>query len=617
LKFRFSELAKLNLPRCIPALLAVSVWVVPGAAHADKVFYKNGKIIDGLVQEEYPSRIKFLYQGRILIIPRDRIEKIVKETGGENVQALMDQFATAMRNGDLDQAQALFDKANELNGPSGAYAPEIKKMGDELRGRLAEGSAAERRERAKALLADAAARFDRIQNQKGLELLMQALEVDPTFNAAHEQMAAFMRENRPDLPVVIDYFSKYVDPADMITEHPVIERLPEVYVSLRQDLMNARDPEQIAERSEQLKKVSSAFEAHPEWAQTATSAEKMLIDMRADGIFAELVNQDLDNRRYDVAQTRLNAWSPPEASPAIAEFYVRTSIGAKNLAETKRLIDLTLQKFPDAAWAEKTTNAIGFYVQATEAAQASNHADARAILNRLFSLRGDLLPEIYSLVASQKVGYDLADLQAKEGAGDITGAADLAAQIYSYATEQESQDKALDVFQRLAPQMAYNLAFVWQVDGQEVPTRPETVAIVRNQLNTRFNLQFSETSPFVMTVRLIQSTARGTGIQLREAAAQPNAYQVDLFLGVEADNVIGMKIDTVVSHPVDPSLYARTQEILSIPQGATLGRDQGGGLFTFVTLNQHSDIEAFLNTDFGLYLSPEMATIGNNLNLPL
>ena len=44
-----------------------------GAARADRVLFHTGKAIEGVVQEEFPTRIKFLYQGRSIVIPRDRI----------------------------------------------------------------------------------------------------------------------------------------------------------------------------------------------------------------------------------------------------------------------------------------------------------------------------------------------------------------------------------------------------------------------------------------------------------------------------------------------------------------------------------------------------------------
>lgn len=600
----------------ILSAVAGLIALAPDAARADKVYYKNGKVLEGLVQEEYPTRIKFLYQGRGLIIFRDRIERIEKESGGDNIESLMDQFATAMREGNLNRAQDLVSQATVLNGESGAYTEQIEKMSVELKGKMAEGSASDRRSRAESLVKEAASRFDRIQYQQGLSLLLQALEVDSTYQPAHDQMAAFMRENHPESAVVIEYFCERVDPASVPADHPVVERLPEVYVTLRQELMDAQQPAQIEKLTAQLEKVSAAYEMHPDWAAKATSAERMLIDMRAGGVVAELVESDLERRNYDRAQARLEAWSPSDASPEIAQLYVRTAIGRNDLDESRRLIEATLQKFPDASWADKTSNALNFYVQAVDAAQNNNHADARAILNRLYSLRDDLLPEIYGLVAAQKVGYDLADMQAKEASGDMTGAADLALQVYTYSIEGASEQTALDAFLRLAPQMAYNLAFVWQVDGQIVPVRPETVTIVRQQLTNRFNLQFSEQSPFVLTIRLIQSTQRGTGLQLAQAATQPNVYEVDLFLGADVDFVISMKIDTVVSHPLQPVLYSRMTEINSLPEGIAFGRDAGGGLYTYLQIGQHKDIELFLNSDFGLYLPPEIATVGNNLRLP-
>lgn len=584
------------------------------SALADKLVYKNGKVIEGIVQEEFPSSVKFLFQGRVLVIPRDRIDKLEKETGSGNVGTLLTQADAAIRSTDLQQAQALLDKATELNGAEGPFTAQIKEMTEKLKARMAEGSAAERRKRAELLLQEATARFDRIQNQKGMEALMQALEIDPDLTAAHDLMAKFMRNNRPELPVVIKYFCDYVDPAKINQDHPVLDWLPQVYVELRQQLMAAKDPKEVKTLTTRLMKVSAAFDQFPKWAEKATSAQKTLIDMRGDGVVQDLVTQNLDGRNFQGALDRLTAWAPPDRSADIARFYIRAYIGMGSLQEAKQAMEAAIKKFPDAAWAEKTQNAINFYISAVEATQNNNHKDARAILTRLYSLRQELLPEIYYLVSLAKVGYDVADLQSLEGSGDATGAADLAIQIHGYVSDKKNRQLAADAFHRLAPQVAFNLKLVWVADGHEVPLHKQSTDFVRDALAQKFNLHFKEESPFTLTLKLVNATYTVSGARIVEAAGKDQTWEVDLFN--PDDSVTKMRIEATVSHPAVPVLYTATQEISARAQGATKGEDKGAGLFVYFYLTQMKDVDEFLKSDFSLYLAPETATIGSNLKLP-
>ncbi len=601
---------------CIVAfcvMLNVS-FVLP--ARADKIFYKSGKVVEGLVKEEFPSKVEFLFQGQVITVKRTRIERIEIESGGENIETLIADVETAIRRMELDQAQLMLEQAIELNGPGGTYIVQLRQIERRLSGLRAKGDAAERRINAERLLEQARARFDKVQNRQGIELLREALDQDQTYEAAHAEMAKYMRENRPDLPLVIDYFSDLDDLAVITDDHPIIDWLPQVFVEIKQSLDTERDAEEIRALTRQLVKVSKGFTDHPRWTTKATSAQATLVRLTADGVIAAQTELDLRAHDFDQALNRLEAWKRASAGSEVSLLYVRARVGKGEIDQANRILDSARANFGEQPWITRATNVLSLYSKAMGSRDRGNDAEARALFERMFGFRANMMPEIYELIARAKVDYDIADMRALEAAGDTTAAANLAVQIYEYVTGREDEDLAARTFEGLAPEIAYNLIFIWEIDGAPVSfdEHPESAQIVREVFEGRFNLKFSELSPFVMYVRLATSTFTGSGARIAESASKPQAFEIDF---VEPDDsVTGVRVETFVSHPNAQSLFSWIQPVGAVPEGTRLGRTQDGGLNVFFDIQKLGIIDDFLSSDFSLYLPVGLATIGSQLQLP-
>ena len=101
-------------------------------SQADRLFYKSGQVLEGLVQEQYPSRIKFLYRDQSITIPRSRIERIELESVSEAIQAFLTSAAAAIQNFYLDQAASQLSEADTRNGPRGAFRSQIQELQSHL-----------------------------------------------------------------------------------------------------------------------------------------------------------------------------------------------------------------------------------------------------------------------------------------------------------------------------------------------------------------------------------------------------------------------------------------------------------------------------------------------------
>lgn len=601
---------------CALAFCVISNLLLVLPARADKIYFNTGKVIEGLVKEEFPSKVEFLFQGQIITVKRTRIDRIEIESGGENIETLIADVETAIRRMELDQARLMLDQALELNGPGGTYIAQLRQIERRLSGLRAKGDEAARRIYAENLLEQAQARFDKVQNRQGIKLLREALEQDQTYEAAHVEMAKYMRENRPDLRLVIDYFSDLEDLNVITDDHPIIDWLPEVFVEIKQSLDAEREAEKIRSLTRQLVKVSKGFADHPAWTTKATSAQATLVRLTAGGVITVQTESDLRAHDFDQALNRLEAWKRASAGSEVSQLYVRARIGKGQIDQADRILDAARANFGDLTWITRATNVLSLYSKALASRDRGNDAEARALFERMFGFRADMMPEIYELVARAKVDYDIADMRALEAAGDTTAAAALAVQIYEYVTSRADEDLAVRTFEGLAPEIAYNLIFIWEIDGAPVSfeEHPESAQIVREVFESRFNLKFSDLSPFVMYVRLATSTFTGSGARIAATASKSQAFEIDF---VEPDDsVTGVRVETFVSHPNAQSLFSWIQPVGAVPDGTKLGRTQDGGLNVFFDIQKLGVIDDFLSSDFSLYLPVGLATIGSQLQLP-
>lgn len=599
--------------KLIRGLAALGVFCLALAARADRIYYQNGKVIEGLVQEEFPTRVKFLFQGRSIVIPRDRIAKIEVESGGNDVASLIARATDALAAGEAEQAKALLQKAVEVDGQNGPHLDELRQLDEKIRKGVTQSGGARGRAQAQELLGQAVQYFDRIQNQKGRELLLQALEADPTFDAAHDEMARYMRNNRPPLSEVTAYFCDQVDPDRIKPDHPVIALLPQVYEEVVRDYRTATTPEGIARNTARLNKISAAFDKNPTWAQGATQAQSGLIAKKSHGIIVDQISADLQGRVYQRAMDRLLAWERADANIEVATLYVRAWIGLGQMEPATQMLETAKGLDPSNSTIEKQINALTLYHAVQAEIANNNHKEARGVLARLYSVKQDLLPEIYDRVVQSKVGYDVSDMQALEPT-DPTGAANLAIAIHDYTSDPAMSARAAQTFARVAPLIQYQLKVGWIADGQNVPLHKESAEKLAAALAEKFSLAFKDDSPFVLTLNVHTTSVNNSGAMLVAATTKPDPFGQDY---VDPDDrVKGLKLEIQVAHPQAPNLFSSTLTAAGLAPGQTLGAVDKTLGNIFFTINALSAFDVFIQTDMLLYLPPPVATLGAQLKLP-
>ncbi len=598
--------------------LAALALQFPFAAHADKVYFKNGKFLDGDIKDELPTYIEFINQGRVMRIPRERIDRIEKEMG-VSVSSLIARAEDSLAAGKVEDAETALSKAQGIDGSKGPNAAALKEIEDKIKVERSKGSSAERRKKAEKLLKEAVENFDKIQTQQGTELLIASLNSDPTYEAAHDEMSKFLKTSVPDLSLAADYFCDMVDSEKIKGDHAVIDLLPQIFVLETEKLQATKDQGEVKKRVGRLKKLSAAFDAHPAWAAKANPAQKELIDLRGTGVVSRQVLNALEDGNYAEAMARLQPLGGEKDSPELTDLYIRVNLGLKEFDKAKELLESTKAAAPDPAVVDKTISAVDLYRKAIEASEAGNNKDARGMLNVLFEQRKELSPEINRLVADAKVGYDLSAMENLEGSDDLVGAANLAAQIYGYSHDRAALKTVEESFSRYAPQLPYAFKAEWKIDDMDIPFPPEWIEGVKTTLTEKFDIKLADDSPFVFTLRILEKTIDQAGPRIKSSLQQPDPYAIDY---IEPDtSVTGLTLEFNVSHPSDPDMYTLKHEWTTLPPPVLAAREAAKddrhkkGTLVFHDLPQLAAVRGFLEQNLAHYLPPDLAVMGTRIKL--
>lgn len=596
-------------------LLAVICIALPASVRADKIYYKNGKFIQGIIQEEYPTRVELLFEGRLLSIPRTRIDRIEYETREENLQSMLAKVADALRREEPAEARKHIEAARELDR-SGQFAAELNDYEQEVIQLETHGTAEQRRAEAERLLQQARDQIDRIQIDAGLEYLLQALETDPTLRPAHDLMARQLREMiPPPVDLAIDYFSDFVALDEMKANHPFVSFAPAALVELRKRHADAETEERILETTRRIRKVTRLFEEHPDWSYEASGAQMSVVNRGFDGVIEAQIEDDLDDGDFETALYRIRAWEEIDAdAPQLPRFFVRAWIGLGDFEQAKNAMAQMIDGPAPPEWAKLSQNALTNYETALDALKWGQDRQAEGLLATLLSLKGQLLPEVYQLIARTKFKYDEPKITQLTQQGDPSGAADVALRAFVYSVNPEHIVEARNSFTDLAPAISFKPSFVWNLDGIDIPLRDVSLDIIKTKFGSEYGLRFSDISPFAMEIRIDNFTYNGTGEDLLAQIDNENAYTVDIYQS--DDTVVEMEIHITVSHPVAPELFTVDIVQPDLPDGASYGREDEVYGTVYFDLLQHSSIENFLEDDFLKYLPERMNDVYGELDLP-
>lgn len=604
-----------GIPGRMAVLLTLVLIAMPGVVRADKIFYKNGKFIQGIVQEEFPTRVELIFEGRVLSIPRSRIESIEYESREENLQSMMAKVAEALRREEPEEARKHIESARELDG-SGEFAAELDQYEQEVERLETHGTAEQRRAAAERLLAQAREQIDRIQIDRGLELLLESLATDPTYQPAHDLMAKQLREMiPPPIDLAIEYFARFVDPEQMKANHPFVSFAPAAIVELRKRHAAASTQEAIGESTRRIRKVMSLLEEHPDWNYEASAAQMSVISRGFDGIVESQIDSDLRGGEFEEALFRIEAWEEvdPEAPP-LSKLFVRAWIGLEEFDKAKSVMAQMIEEPAAPEWAKLSYNALTNYETALDALQWGQERQAEGLMATLLSLRGQMLPEVYQLIARTKFESDEPQISRLTQQGDPTGAADVALRAYVYTVDPEHVLTARNAFLDLVPLLSFKPNFIWNLDGIDIPLRDVSLDIIRTKFGSEYGLRFSDISPFAMEIRIVNFTYNGTGEDLLAQIDNSNAYSVDIYQSDDA--IVEMRIEITVSHPVAPELFKVDLEQPSLPSDAGLAREDEVFGTVYYDLLQHSSIESFLENDFIKYLPERMNDVYGEIELP-
>lgn len=608
-------------PRLFLRILIMTLLAMPLArVAADKVYLKDGKFLDGIVEQEFPTRIKFNFQGRGMFIERSRIDRIEKSDNSKNADMLLLKAEDALAAGGGNEAMGILSEVSKIEN----LTPEQKSLLDELTPKAAKmaemGTPEERKAKAAILVKEAAEHFDKIETREAIEALFNAFELDPTSPEAHAEMSRLFDTPSPDLNLAASYFGRYVDAETLDGEHKVIPLLPRVFETEAVRMQEATDPKEIEEHIRCLQKLNAAFEVRPAWVLKATESQKALIEKGSFGIVTLKVDQALEKENYPEALIRLQALGGEKDRPELTNLYTSVYMGLGEFEKARSLLEFSKGQSADPASVDRVLNALNIYTTAMDAQAREEHKEARQAFDLLFEQQAEIPREILSLVAKAKVGYDITLLESREAEENYIEAANVAVLINSYSRDKNALQLASDVFSRVAPHLTFNLKVTWIVDDVEIPLAPEWPDIVKEDLTARFEIHFDEASPFLLDVRIIQKTYNGAGPKMLEATNNPDAYTVDYL--TEDTSITKMTLEFIVSHPVNPELSKLTHEVSGLSAATIQKRETAGydlrhqkNKIVYVDIENLGAFGSFLSEELGNYYPPELAVMSGQIKL--
>jgi len=587
---------------------------------ADKVYLKDGKSLDGIVEAEYPTRIKFNFQGRGMFIERSRIDRIEKSDNSKNADMLIIKAEDALAAGNGNEAVGILIELGKIEN----LTPEQKAAVDEMTPRAASmaemGTPEERREKSLVLVKQAAEHFDKIETREAIEALFKALELDPTSPEGHAEMSRLFDTPSPDLNLAASYFGKYVDAEKLDGEHKVIPLLPKVFEAEAVRMQEATDPAAIESHIRCLQKLNAAFEVRPAWVLPATEAQKALIAKGSFGIVTLKVDQALEKENYPEALIRLQALGGEKDRPELTNLYTSVYMGLGEFDKARALLEFSKTQAADPASVDRVLNALNIYTTAMDAQAREEHKEARQAFDLLFEQQAEIPREILSLVAKAKVGYDITLLESREAEENYQEAANVAVLINSYSRDKNALQLASDVFSRVAPHLTFKPVVTWIVDEVEIPLSPEWTDIVKNDLTNRFEIHFDDASSFALNVRIIQESFNAAGPKILEATNNPDAYTIDYL--TQDTSIVKMTLEFVISHPSNPELTRMKHEVTGLSKATIQARETAGAdlrhqkdKIVYLDLTSVSEFGSFLSEELGNYYPPELAVMAGQIKL--
>lgn len=580
--------------------------VLAQAAWADKIVLDNNRTVEGVIQSKNDFYININVRGTLVPIPRERIREIVVMKPNENIRFLLDRTTEAVGKSKASAARAQLEQAKAINTTDSTLRDEIAKLDRKVIDlERSGGNPDERRHRAQDLLRRANEAYDRIQNEVGNDLLIEALRTDPTYEPAHQIIDQKLNigGSRPDLMLAAEYFAEALWPDNMKADSVVVPLLPKMYVELTNRFGDTIDLERANRYYDLLNLLSQAFAAHPEWVGNDPE-EKRVVEMPFNDLMADLVGRELGKSQYQLALDKLNIWTQPGKLGAADVLFARAYIGQKRYDEALKLLEAVASSSSGSAQLQVQAKAAKRLVDAEASSEAGKTDEAITTLETIFYSSEQMLPEIRNAV-----GLRLAELkESKLKTGTSPNPwmpAEVAALNLKFNTEQSGREAGFASLRKALAYIPWHLDAVWSVNGttMNVPTQLNDALV--NTLSLPMAIQFSPNSPFNLRVQ----------IDLGMSDADAQTFVQSMETGNKANfpkpvTVNAIKISVEASYPaLPPMLSTEWSASALIPANAKSKEIK-------IQLAATGDLTKAVQKELPAYISPAVKNLPAKLRIP-
>jgi hypothetical protein len=313
-----------------------------------------------------------------------------------------------------------------------------------------------------------------------------------------------------------------------------------------------------------------------------------------EGIVTEMIEEDLRRGRYETALLRTarhgERSSPmPRTSPAT--WFAPTSASA-DFEEANRIME-SIARIPLAPRLGRLSfNALTNYQTALDAMKWGQDRQAEGLLGTLLTLKGQLLPEVYQLIARTKFKYDEPRILTLAQRGDTVGAADIAIRVYDYAIEESMIAQARKAFRTSSHRSPSNPPSSGTSTASISPstTFPPTSSAPSSAANTTSASATSAPSPSMSASIRLPSTEPAKNLLIRSATIGPST--VDIY--ESDDHVVDMRIRSGPIIPSRPSSSPSTSNSPNCPRASASDATTPKLGVVYFDLIQHISIDEFL-----------------------
>ena len=587
-------------------------------AQADRIITVNGQTLDGIIRDENAYYVEIDVRGVEIPVPRDRIQSVTRNTLDENARALLDRAFETLSRDEIPTARTLIEQARSLNSPTPRIQDDLAKLDAQITDLERRGGTAEdRRIRSETMLRRAQEQFDKIRNEEGNQLLIQALRIDPTYIEAQTLIEEKLSTaGRPDYLLAAEYFVDVLWPDNVNPNSPVIPLLAPAYVDLANRFGQTLDVRRAQRYAELLTILGEAFEKNPAWTAGASAEARALVAKPVVELLSAQIETNLTTGDYEFALDKMKGWANPTDSEALALLYARAYVGAGQYDSAASVLAQGAQAFPSNREFQPNTNALSLLRDGDNAAAAGRTDEAIASYEKIFANRSGLVQEITVKAGNTLSNLKFEQMNAAFGQEPRWRAADLAALVMVYSTNRAQRFRAAEVLNASVQTLSWKLRVTWYLNGVEIPLSDQQSSGTLATLGNALAVRFDDASPFVIDLAInatADPTKAPTAVQTLSTpgGVLPEALQVTR---------LDFKINAM--HPILGPLLSKDWDAPSLPAGVAAARQARGEVVVIespahLMLVSSDSIQQFSAMDLGQYIDPNVTNLALHLRIQM